>query len=177
MTKRQKWTGSIVAVAAVGVGVIGVSMISRHANDARVEGRARASVVADAEIVKALQDANVPVDGLVVGNVGGVVIVRGNGDKAAVQQVLQRLNLPRVANLVVPGYKPDDESIRREAERKLASTRALDGCVLRVSCERGVLRVSGTVQSELQIDVARSTLRGVAGAQEVKVELSPAPQS
>ena len=41
-----------------------------------------------------------------------------------------------------------------------------------MSCERGVLRVTGTVQRELQKDAARSILRTVAGAREVQVDLS-----
>ena len=65
----------------------------------------------------------------------------------------------------------DDEAIRRAAERQLAQARSLDGCTLKVSCLHGVIRVSGTIQNELQQDVARNVLRGVEGAHEVQVEL------
>ena len=47
-----------------------------------------------------------------------------------------------------------------------------DGCMLKVSCLRGVIRVSGTIQNELQLDVARNVLRSVQGAQDVRVELT-----
>src|SRR5438093_9685885 len=57
----------------------------------------------------------------------------------------------------------DDDAIRREAEQQIANTRALDGCNLRVTCYKGVLRVSGIVQSELQVDAARNVLRGIEG--------------
>jgi len=66
----------------------------------------------------------------------------------------------------------DDDGIRRAAERQLAQTRSLDGCMLKVSCLRGVIRVSGTIQNELQLDVARNVLRSVQGAQDVRVELT-----
>lgn len=169
MTNKQKLTGAAAAVAAI---AIASTMVIRHADDVRQTKTVRADVLADQNIVKALQDANVSVDGLFVRSVGGVVVVRGKGDKTAVDQVLKRLNVQRAANLVTPFYTGDDEAIRREAERQLASTRALDGCTIKVSCERGILRVSGTVQKELQVDAARQVLRGVSGVQEVKVELT-----
>lgn len=177
MTNKQKWTTGIAATAAALV--ISV-MIGRHGNDVRQSQKVRADIVPDQTIVQALQDAKVPVNDLVVRNVGGITVVRGSGDKAAVQAVLAKLNVARVANMVV-GYTGDDDAIRREAERQLVSTRALDGCSLKVSCDRGVIRVTGTVQNDRQIDAAREALRAVAGAQSVKVELAqaiiPAPKS
>jgi osmotically-inducible protein OsmY len=157
---------SIAAILVIAV------MIGRHSNDVwQPNPNMRADVSADATIVKALQDANVPVDGLVVRSVGGVVVVRGTGDKTAVQQVLQKLNVKRVANLVT-GYSGNDDAIRREAERDLANTRALDGCMFHVSCTKGVLLVTGTVNTDLQADAARDVLRGLDGVQQVKVQLS-----
>ena len=168
MTTRQKWTTGFAAVAA---GAVISLMIGRHATDVRQTQKVRADVVAEDTVVKALQDARVPVNDLMVRNVGGILVVRGSGDKAAVQQVLQRLNVSRAANLVV-GYTGDDEAIRREAERQLVSTRALDGCSLKVSCDKGVVRVTGTVLNDRQIDAARQVLRGVDGVQQVKIELT-----
>lgn len=168
MTTRQRWTTGIASIAAI---LVIALMIGRHTNDVWQQNpNIRADVIADATIVKALQDANVAVDGLVVRSVGGVVVVRGTGDKTAVQQVLQKLNVKRVANLVT-GYSGDDDAIRREAERDLANTRALDGCMLHVSCAKGVLLVTGTVNNDLQADAARDVLRGVNGVQQVKVQL------
>lgn len=148
-----------------------VLMIGGHTTKVQNDKqKMHADVASEETISKALQDAKVPVTGLLVRSSGGVVVVRGNGDSAAVQQVLDKLKVQRVANLVI-GYSGDDEAIRREAERQLANSRALDGCVLRVSCDKGVLRVSGTVQNDRQIDAARDAVRGVAGVQSVKVDL------
>lgn len=176
MTNKQKFTGTVAAVAAVAA--IGTSMYVRH-NDERTQAtsRLRADVAAEDGIIKAIQDANISVNGLLVRSVGGVVVVRGNGDKAAIADVLKKLNVARVANLVQPSFSGNDDAIRRDAERYLANSRALDGCMLRVSCENGILRVSGTVQKELQIDAARSVLRQVNGTKEVKVDLTAPAQS
>lgn len=174
MSRKQKWTTGIAAVA--GALVIAL-MVGRHSNDIQKQTtKVRADMATDQfdqSIVRALQDANVPVNGLLVRSVGGVVVVRGNGDKAAVQQVMNKLNVQRVANLVT-GYSGDDEAIRRDAERQLASTRALDGAMLHISCAQGTVKVTGTVQNELQADVARSILRGVNGVRSVKIELATA---
>jgi osmotically-inducible protein OsmY len=168
MTTRQRWTTGFAGVAAA---LVIATMIGRHATDVQQKNRINADMNADQAITKALREANVPVNGLIVRSVSGVVVVRGSGDKAAVDQVLSKLNVPRVANLVT-GYAGDDEAIRRQAERQLTSTRALDGSMLHVSCVNGVVRVTGTVQSDLQADVARSVLRGINGVQAVKVELA-----
>jgi osmotically-inducible protein OsmY len=171
MTPQQKFTTTL---AALGVAVVSTLMIARHANDTRQTQKVKADMVSDETIVKALHDANVPVNGLMVRSVSGVVVVRGSGDKKAVEAVLKQLNVQRVANLVVPSFDGDDDAIRRDAERQLAQLRSLDGCTLRVSCQKGVLRVSGTVQSDLQVDAARQVLRKVTGVQEVKMELAQA---
>lgn len=168
MNRRQTWTTGLAAIAAIFVIAL---MIGRHAGDIAQHNRVRADVAGDDSIAKAIQDAKVPVNGLLVRSVGGIVVVRGNGDKAQVQQVIDKLKLPRVANLVT-GFNGDDEAIRRNAERQLASTRALDGSQLHVSCVKGVVRVTGQVQSDLQADVARDVLRGLEGAEQIKVELS-----
>src|SRR6185436_2596600 len=130
MTRKQKWSTGIAAIAAALVIAV---MAGRHTNDVQQKNRMNADVASDDAIVKALHDAHVSVDGLIVRSVSGVVVVRGSGDKAAVQEVLAKLNVPRVANLVT-SYAGDDEAIRRDAERQLASTRALDGAMLHVSC-------------------------------------------
>ena len=166
-----------IGVAAV-VTVAGVtSILVRHGGNATTQQKARAQVVTpqipDAAIVRAVQDANVKIEGLSATNVGGIVVLKGTADAAAAQQagaVVKQLGFARVANLIVTKAPADDEGIRRVAERQLASTRALDGCTLRVSCSKGVLLVEGTAYSELQADVARKVLRSV-GAQEVRVDL------
>jgi hypothetical protein len=174
MRKNQK---VVIAIAAV-VAVAGVtSMLVRHGGNAPAARINRAEIVTpqipDAQIVKAIQGANVRIDGLSATNVGGIVVLKGYADPAAALQagtVVKQLGFARVANLIVAQTAADDEGIRRVAERNLASTRGLDGCDLRVSCTKGILRVEGTATTDLQVDLARNVLRGV-GASEVQIAL------
>src|SRR3954471_12695020 len=174
MRKSQKVAIAIAAVVAV-AGV--TSILIRHAGTPSTPGSRRAQVVAgqipDAEIVKAIQNANIKIGGLSATNVGGIVVLKGTADTASASQaaaVVKQLGFARVANLIVTKVAVDDETIRRQAERQLTATRALDGCTLHVSCVNGILRVDGTAYNELQVDVARNVLRNV-GAQEVQVAL------
>jgi len=124
-------------------------------------------------IVKAVRDANLRIDGFSATNVGGIVVLKGTSDAASAQQaaaVVKQLGFARVANLIVTRVAANDDTIRREAERQLTLTRALDGCTLHVSCVNGILRVDGTAYNELQVDVARKVLKNV-GAQQVQVAL------
>ena len=174
MRKSQRVAIAIAAVLAV-AGV--TSILMRHGGDATTPRITRAQTVApkipDAVIVKAVRDAHLRIDGFSATNVGGIVVLKGTSDAASALQaatVVKQLGFARVANLIVTKVAADDETIRREAERQLTSTRALDGCTLHVSCLNGILRVDGTAYNELQIDAARNVLRSV-GAQEVQVAL------
>jgi hypothetical protein len=174
MRKNQKIALAIAAIVAV-AGV--TSILVRHGGSSTVKSTNRAQLVApritDTDIVKTVRDANIRVAGLSATNVGGIVVLKGTADPAAAQQaatVVKQLGFSRVANLIVPVSAVDDDQIRRSAERQLASTRALDGCDLHVSCNKGILLVEGTAYSDLQIDLARNVLRGV-GAQEVQISL------
>jgi hypothetical protein len=174
MRKSQRVAIAIAAVIAV-AGV--TSILMRHGGNATTPRTTRAQIVApkipDAVIVKAVRDAHLRIDGFSATNVGGIVVLKGTSDAASALQaavVVKQLGFTRVANLIVAKPAADDETIRREAERQLTSTRALDGCTLHVSCINGILRVDGTAYNELQIDAARNVLRGV-GAQEVQVAL------
>lgn len=166
-----------IAVAAV-VAVAGVtSIVMRHSGSPVTARNTHAQVVTpripDTAIVQAVRDANLRIDGFSATNVGGIVVLKGTSDAASAQQaaaVVRQLGFARVANLIVTKVAADDDSIRREAERQLTSTRALDGCTLHVSCVNGILRVDGTAYNELQEDVARKVLRNV-GAHEVQVAL------
>jgi osmotically-inducible protein OsmY len=180
MTRKQKSILSATAALVVAAGIT-TMVVHHHEPVGAPSQRVKADVMSpqpvltEAQITEALQQANLPIDRLSVRNVGGIVLVRGNGDAASsarAVEVVKSLGFSRVANLVQPTTAFDDESLRREAERQLASNRSLDGCTLHVSCERGVLSVSGRVQNELQEDVTRSVLRTVRGAQDVKVTLS-----
>ncbi|HEY3055754.1 MAG TPA: BON domain-containing protein [Thermoanaerobaculia bacterium] len=163
MTKRTV----LIAAAAV-LAVVLASITTQQ------RGVHRADLAAPSEdtITKALQD--VPISDLAVRSVGDIVILRGIGDTSSAQHavaIVKSLGVTRVANLINTSTF-DDEAIRRAAERELARSRSLDGCKLRVHCQKGVLTVTGTVQHELQKDAARSALRAVRGAREVRVDLT-----
>ena len=173
MGKRSR----IAAVAAAAL-IIAVSMLVAHRRTGPSKaplkaGVAEAPQVADDAIAAAIGLAGVHVENLFVRNVGGIVILRGEGpaaDSARAADAVRSLGFTRVANLI-RSTTYDDESLRRDAERQLATTRSLDGCTLRVSCEKGVIHLAGTVHSDLQEDVARRILRHVSGASDVHVEL------
>jgi len=171
---------ALVAVAIVAVGLIAV-MAVKHAGERGVATKNTAELVApqvsNAAIADALRAANVDMAQVSVRSTGGIVVLRGSADRETANRAVatvKSLGFTRVANLISERAPIDDEGIRRNAERQLANTRGLDGCTLRVSCERGVLRLQGTATSELQVDLARTVLRNVQGAHEVKVELLPA---
>jgi osmotically-inducible protein OsmY len=179
MSRKQTFSLAIAAAIVATAGI--TTKVLRHSAQPATAGRVKADMVnsvppiSETQITQALKEANLPIDGLSARNVGGIVLIRGNGDAASAARavdVVKGLGFARVANLVQPGSSFDDEALRRQAERQLASNRSLDGCTLHVSCERGVLSVSGTVMNELQADVTRSVLRTVRGAQDVKVSLN-----
>jgi hypothetical protein len=174
MRKNQKLAIAITAAVAV-AGI--TSILVRHGGNTSTSRNNRAQVmtpqIPDTAIVTAIQNANIQIAGLSSTTVGGIVVLKGHASAAAALQagtVVKQLGFARVANLIVPITAVDDEGIRRVAERQLASTRALDGCDLRVSVTKGVLRVEGTTYNDLQVDLARNVLRGV-GAQEVQIAL------
>lgn len=181
MTRKQSL--AVTAVAVAGISASAVWMVVQHAgqksatsapNRAEMMAPAPSPVPDPSTVETAIQKENLPIAGLSVRSVGPIVILRGNGDAesaAKAESVAKAMGCVRVANLIKAGTATNDENIRREAERQLASTRALDGCTLHVSCQNGVLNVSGKVQSELQKDTARMVLRGV-GAKEIRIDLS-----
>ncbi len=175
MVKNPKFAAAL--AVALAFGVVGVSMWTAHSNAPLTKTSMHADAIApidDAAIEKKIRGTNLAVSDLSVRSVGGIVILRGNGDAQSAAQavdIVKSLGPTRVANLITLATF-DDEAIRREAERELAATNALAGCTLRVKCDKGVLSVTGTVQHELQRDAARTALRAVRGAKEVKVDLA-----
>jgi osmotically-inducible protein OsmY len=176
LSMKTSRTLTIAAAAIAVTAVIGTTAY-RHFGDRPAAKRNHAQLATpqlpDAAIADAVRQAGIDVTSLSVRNVGGIVILRGHAEPGAAEKagaVVKSLGFTRVANLIATNSF-DDEGIRRTAERQLANTRGLDGCTLKVSCERGVLRLQGTARSELQVDLARTVLRHVNGAQDVKVEL------
>ena len=175
MSRKQKATAAVaVALAfAVAIGTMWTNHMQKPAN-ARLNQANALEVIDDQAIEKAIRGNNPGVSDLSVRSVGGIVILRGNGDAASADQAVSTVKSfgpTRVANLITKTVI-DDEAIRRDAERELAATNSLSGCLLKVQCQKGVLSVTGTVQHELQKDAARNALKAVRGAREIKVDLS-----
>jgi osmotically-inducible protein OsmY len=170
---KNRRVAAAAAVLAAG-GVVLFSMWISHVFQPVGTVKTRADVL-DGTIERAIRDSNVAITDLSVRNAGGIVILRGIADPSSAQvavDVVKRLGISRVANLIATPAAINDDAIRREAERQLAGTTALDGCTLHVNCEKGVLTVTGTVQHDLQRDAARVALRRIPGVREVKVDLS-----
>ena len=138
---------------------------------------ARAEEPAAVDLTSSFRTAGLnDIDRLAVYEVGGIVIIRGRTDdnmKAAdASRVAAQLGYTRVANLVQLTSAPDDVAIQRTAERVLSRQRSLDGCKLRVDSRHGVVRIAGTVHSELQKQVAVELLKNIDGVRGVTDELS-----
>ena len=176
MSRNQKVTAT--AAVALAFAVVVVTMWTNHVvqptnNKAHTQANAL-EPIDDQAIEKAIRGNNPGVSDISVRSVGGIVILRGSGDAASADQAVSTVKsfgATRVANLITKTVI-DDEAIRRDAERELAATNSLSGCLLKVQCQKGVLSVTGTVQHELQKDAARNALKAVHGAKEIKVDLS-----
>jgi len=116
------------------------------------------------------------IDRLQVYEVGGIVVIRGRTDDSQkateAGRIAAQLGYTRVANLVQLTSAPDDAAIQRAAERVLSRHRSLEGCKLSVDSRRGMVRVAGTVHSELQKQVAVELLKNIDGVRGVQAELT-----
>lgn len=110
-----------------------------------------------------------------IAQVGEILIVRGKTTDPAVvgiaRDVAASMGHRRVANLVQFVATPDDNAIARAVERQLSLTRSLEGTQLSVDSNEGVVRVAGTVRTELQKDLARSVALDVDGVRSVTLAL------
>ncbi len=174
MVRNPKLAAAL--AVALAAGVAGFSMWMSHSSQpisrSPVQANAMETIDNDA-IIKAIQESKLAVGDLSVRSIGGIVILRGDADAITAEEavtLVKSLGPTRIANLITP-VAVDDGAIQRQAERQLAQTNSLAGCVLTVHCRNGVLSVSGTVQHELQKDAARNALRAVPGAREVHVDL------
>ena len=125
--------------------------------------------------VETVLHAGLPIDQLHVTNVGGILVVRGIATSPKtvrdVNELAASLGYTRVANLIRVREVPDDSALARIAERRLATTRALDGCQLTVEANRGVLNLAGTVVYDGQKKLAREVLRNIDGVRGVVADL------
>lgn len=127
------------------------------------------------DLTPQFRSAGLAIDGLRAFAIGGVVVIRGRVYDRSVAEdagrLAQSLGYSRVANLVQVKSPPDDAAIERYAERELTIHRSLDGCTFHVDSDRGILNVNGTVQNDVQKDVAIQLLRNIDGVREVHAEL------
>jgi len=127
------------------------------------------------DITAALVQAGAKVKELKALEVGGIVVLRGRtDDRASAEQaaaLTHGLGYARVANLIQVVVPADDVAIERLAERQLGMSRSLDGCQIHVDSDNGVVRLNGTVQSELQKDVAIQLVRSIYGVKSVQFGL------
>ena len=130
---------------------------------------------AQSSVESALRSHNIEVSRLQIVEAEGIVIVRGQTSQAdhasRIDGIVRSLGYTRVANLVQVVAVPDDEAIVLNAEREIALTRSLEGCRLVVASKDGIVTVRGTVQSELQKDLAEQIIRRVSGVKSVLANL------
>ena len=160
------------AIAGVAIAAgLSFTVWMRHGSSTQLRTHTTAAMISDTAIQRAMQESKLPVSSLVVRTVGDIVVLRGdapdNATADSAARLVHSLGVQRVANMIRVPQAPDDDAIRREAELKLTKIRALDGCMLRVSCKAGVLRVSGQVHTELQQDAVTAILRSIDGVQRI----------
>lgn len=176
MTRRKKIIASFAAVLAI---VAGVTLFVRHAGmtTQNVAGRADAATPLPSvkTLITALQDSGLSIDALDVRTAEGIVIVRGRTADVTTRDqatnVLKQIGINRVANMIRVDPRRADDEIARTAERRLVSDPGLGGCRFAVSCERGVLRVRGSIISDLQRETTARVLRKIDGVVEVQTDL------
>ena len=127
------------------------------------------------DVTALFANSGVPVQGLRAIDVGGILVLRGNTADAAQAQAVaayaKTLGYARVANLVRVDQAVDDAKLERNIERQLSLSRGFDGCNIKINSQDGVVRISGTVQHELQKDYALEVVRNVDGVKSVRSDL------
>ncbi|HEY2325478.1 MAG TPA: BON domain-containing protein [Thermoanaerobaculia bacterium] len=127
------------------------------------------------DVTSLFANSGVVVDGLRAIDVGGILVLRGRtldpAQAEAAATYAKSLGYARVANLVRVDQATDDAKIERSIERQLALTRGLDGCNIKINSQDGAVRMTGTVQQELQKDFALELVRNVDGVKSVQSDL------
>lgn len=130
---------------------------------------------ASPDVASALASEGINVSRLKVIETEGITIIRGQVSRvehaSRISELVQALGYQRVANLVNVVTLPDDEAIVLNAERELALTRSLEGCRLIIASRDGLVTVRGTVQFELQKDLAVQVIRRISGVRSVTTAL------
>ena|ERR1043166_7908815 len=127
------------------------------------------------DVTSLFANSGVTVQDLRAIDVGGILVLRGRtldpAQAEAAAAYAKSLGYARVANLVRVDQAIDDAKIERNIERQLALARGLDGCNIKVNSTDGAVRMTGTVQHELQKDFALEVVRNVDGVKSVQSDL------
>jgi osmotically-inducible protein OsmY len=124
-----------------------------------------------ADLTAMFRSAGVDIIDLRVYQISDIVLIRGttaDGEKAKnAGAVARNLGYQRVANLIDVTQPINDVDIVRFAEGRLGRQRSLDGCRFHIDSLNGIVRIGGSVDRELQKDVAVDLLRRIDGVKEV----------
>ena len=127
------------------------------------------------DVTPLFTNGGIILDGLRAVDVSGILVLRGRttdpAQAAAASAYARSLGYTRVANLVQITEPVDDKAIERQVERQLALHGSFDGCNIKVNSQGGAVRISGTVQRELQKDYAVEVVRNVDGVKSVQSDL------
>jgi osmotically-inducible protein OsmY len=123
------------------------------------------------DLTAVFRSAGVDITDLQVYQISGVVLIRGiSADRGKVENagtVATNLGYQRVANLIELAAPSNDVNIVRFAEGSLGRQPTLDGCRFHIVSLNGIVRIGGSVDRELQKDVAVEVLRKIDGVKEV----------
>ena len=117
------------------------------------------------------------IDKLEVYQISEILLIRGKtNDKAKAEEagrIATTLGYHRVANLIViTDDATDDAAIVYTGQRRLELEPALEGCRFRVDSNRGVIRLTGSVQRDVQGDLAVGILSRIDGVKAVHPDLA-----
>jgi osmotically-inducible protein OsmY len=123
------------------------------------------------DLTAMFRSAGVDITDLRVYQISSIVLIRGtSADRGKAENagtVAKNLGYPRVANLIELVGPTNDVNIVRLAEGRLGRQRTLDGCNFHIESRHGIVRIGGSIDRELQNDVAVELLRKIDGVKEV----------
>jgi osmotically-inducible protein OsmY len=114
---------------------------------------------------------------LEVYQISDILLIRGKtNDRAKAEEassIAMTLGYHRVANLIViTDDATDDATIVYAGQRRLELEPALEGCRFHVDSNRGVIRLTGRVQRDVQGDLAVAILSRIDGVKAVHPDLA-----
>jgi len=129
------------------------------------------------DITAAFIRGGVVIEDLRAVQISDIVLIRGKtndrGKAEAASRIAASLGYQRVANLIViRDDANDDAAIVYTGQRRLELERDLQGCRFRVDSNRGVIRLTGRVHSDVQSDLAIAILSRIDGVKAIHPELS-----